>query len=270
MIECVLNISEGRDHARLSSLAEACPRTLANVHTDAHHHRSVFTLVGSAQAVEAEARALTQAAVETLDLRKHKGVHPRLGVVDVVPFVPLSEAEWPVCLVARNSFGDWLAQQLQVPSFLYGPDRTLPDVRRLAFRSLVPNFGPSTPHPTAGATAVGVRPVLVAYNVWFDTSDVARIREIARTVRTPLTRTLGLPIGDKAQVSCNLLEPLVEGPGITYQRIAEAARPFDLSPLRAELVGLVPQAVLDAEPPELWEQLDLAPQNTIELALSTR
>ena len=170
MLECVVNISEGRDAAALAAMDAACGADLLDRHTDAHHHRSVFTLVG----VDAP-RRLAFVAVERIDLRGHHGAHPRLGVVDVVPFVPIADSTMAEAVSARDAFGTWLAAELAVPSFRYGPERTLPDVRRGAFHELAPDIGPSTPHPTAGATAIGARAPLVVYNVWLGSSaTVAR------------------------------------------------------------------------------------------------
>ncbi|MFM8857053.1 MAG: hypothetical protein ACKOI2_07570, partial [Actinomycetota bacterium] len=142
----------------------ACGKDVLDLHVDKDHHRSVFTLVGE-QAV----RHLTSRAIETLDIGRHAdGVHPRLGVVDVVPFVPLPDSSVADALSARQAFAEWATDAFAVPCFLYGPthgslrsERTLPDIRRTAWSSLLPDLGPKTPHRTAGAICVGVRPILV-------------------------------------------------------------------------------------------------------------
>lgn len=254
MLECVVNISEGRDPDVIAALGEACGPGLLDVHTDGDHHRSVFTLLG-----EAAPRALATAAVDRLDLRVHAGVHPRIGVVDVVPFVPLDGADVAEAVAARDAFGAWAAEALGVPGFAYGPERSLPDVRRGAFTDLAPTWGPAEPHPTAGAIAVGARPLLVAYNLWLAEPDLALARRLARDVRSPAVRALGLQVGDDVQVSFNLIEPGVSGPADVWDAIA-AVTPI----ARAELVGLVPASVLDATDPARWAQLDLAPDRTIE------
>ncbi len=212
VLECVVNVSEGRDAGVLLALAAAAGGTLLDVHSDPHHHRSVFTLGGGAVVVEADARALAAAAVARLDLRRHVGVHPRLGVVDVVPFVPLGGSTLADAVAARDRFLAWAGVELGLPGFAYGPERTLPDVRRRAFVDLAPDAGPFVPHETAGAVCVGAREVLVAFNVWLaDGADLALAREVARAVRGPAVRALGLDVGGRAQVSMNLVDPLVVG-----------------------------------------------------------
>jgi glutamate formiminotransferase len=254
MLECVVNVSEGREPVVLSELAEAAGADLLDRHADPDHHRSVFTLVGTDAP-----RRLAAAAVERLDLRRHEGVHPRLGVVDVVPFAPLPGATLADAVAARDGFAAWFASELAVPCFLYGPERSLPEVRRRAFGDLLPDTGPPAPHPTAGACCVGARPVLVAYNVWLAEPDLARAREIAGGVRSPTVRALGLACGDRVQVSMNLVAPEVTGPAEAYDAVAGRAPVAG-----AELVGLVPAAVLDRIPPSRWGELDLDPDRTIE------
>ncbi len=258
MLECVVNISEGRDRAAIERIGRAAGPELLDVHTDPDHHRSVLTLAGPAAA-----RAVGAATVLTLDLRSHQGAHPRIGVLDVVPFVPLGPTTMDEALDARDAFAEWLARELAVPCFLYGPERSLPEVRRGAFTALAPDVGPSTPHPTAGACAVGARPILVAYNVWLAEPDVGVARRIARAVRGPAVRALGLDVGGEAQVSMNLVEPLVVGPAEAYDRVAAMA-----PVARGELVGLLPDAVLRAVDPARWRELDLDQDRTIEARLT--
>jgi glutamate formiminotransferase len=257
MLECVVNVSEGRDPVVLAELAEAAGADLLDRHTDPDHHRSVFTLVGTDAP-----RRLAAAAVDHIDLRQHEGVHPRLGVVDVVPFAPLAGAALADAIAARDAFAAWLADEHAVPCFLYGPERSLPEVRRRAFGELAPDVGPPVPHPTAGACCVGARPVLVAYNVWLAEPDLARAGEIAAALRSPTVRALGLACGDRVQVSMNLVAPEITGPAEAYDAVAA------LAPVAgAELVGLVPAAVLDRIPPSRWATLDLEPVRTIEARL---
>ena len=259
MLECVINVSEGRDGEAIAAIAGAAGDSLLDVHTDPHHHRSVLTLVG-----EEAARAVAAAAVGRLDLGGHDGVHPRLGVVDVVPFVALDGSTPDDALAARDRFARWFAAEHGVPCFLYGPERTLPTIRREAFTALVPDAGPPTPHPTAGATAVGARPVLVAYNVWLADADLAQGREVAAAVRGPALRALGLQVGDRVQVSMNLIDPAQVGPADAHDRVADAVAELGGRVEGAELVGLLPAAVLAAEPRARWVQLDLDADRTIE------
>ncbi|MCX6528680.1 MAG: hypothetical protein NTZ76_00975, partial [Actinobacteria bacterium] len=139
MIECVVNISEGQNPRKLAKLSAAVTADLLDIHTDPDHHRSVFTLRGTLAP-----RLLATSAVNLLNVHEHTGVHPRLGVVDVVPFVPLGNSTFNAAIHERNAFAQWAADELDVPSFLYGPERTLPDIRRTAWTSLFPDVGPRT------------------------------------------------------------------------------------------------------------------------------
>jgi glutamate formiminotransferase len=262
VLECVVNVSEGRDVDVVAELARAAGDALLDVHTDAHHHRTVLTLVG-----EDAVRAVADVALRRIDLRAHVGVHPRLGAVDVVPFVALDGSTAGDALAARDRFARWWATTHAVPCFLYGPERTLPDVRRGAFTTLRPDLGPEQPHPTAGATAVGQRPVLVAYNVWVGGVDLESARRLASACRGPGVRTLGLAVGDRWQVSMNLVDPVVIGPAAAFDRVVHAAGAVGAVVEGAELVGLVPAAVLDAVPRHRWAELDLAADRTIEARL---
>jgi glutamate formiminotransferase / 5-formyltetrahydrofolate cyclo-ligase len=227
LLECVANVSEGRDEALLSGFAAAA------------------------------------------------GAHPRLGVLDVVPFVPFRPGAPVVhdlgsAVAARDGFARWLGDALGVPSFLYGPlpggtSRTLPQVRRGAFKTLAPDCGPATADPRTGATAVGARPVLVAYNVWVDSADVAR--RVAPLVRRPELRALGFAVGGRAQVSCNLVEPEVLGPAGAYDLVAALVREHGGSVEGAELVGLLPESVLAGVAKTRWAELGLSAAATIEARL---
>jgi glutamate formiminotransferase len=258
VLECVVNVSEGARADVVAAIAGAAGTDLLDLHADAHHNRAVLTLVG-----EDAPRAVARAAVARLDIRRHQGAHPRIGVVDVVPFVPLAGSTMADALEARDRFLAWAAGELDLPGFAYGPERTLPEVRRHAFAGLAPSAGPPQPHPTAGAVAVGARRVLVAWNLWLASPDLERARGVAAAVRSPEVRALGLPVGDRVQVSLNLVDPLAVGPAEAWDRVAA------LAPVAgAELVGLVPAAVLDRTDPERWAQLDLAPDRTIEARLA--
>jgi glutamate formiminotransferase len=278
VLECVVNVSEGARPELVDLVAAAAGGGLLDVHHDPHHNRAVLTLVG----VEAP-RDVARAAVERLDLRVHRGVHPRLGVVDVVPFIPLVGSTMADAVRARDAFAAWASSELGVPCFLYGEGtgdvtadggadgdddsgggtgRSLPEIRRRAWRDLLPDIGPPAPHLTAGAMCVGARPVLVAYNVWIN-ADVAAARAAAATVRGPHLRALGLPVGDRVQVSMNLIAPDLVGPAEAYDRVA-ALVPVD----GAELVGLLPRSVLERAPVARWPELDLAEERTIESRLA--
>jgi glutamate formiminotransferase / 5-formyltetrahydrofolate cyclo-ligase len=263
VIECVVNISEGRNDKLLARFAEICASDLLDVHRDVHHNRSVFTLVGS-QAP----RRLAAAAVESIDLRHHDGVHPRMGAIDVVPFVALDE---PVAHArqARDDFAAWAGSELGLPCFVYGEERTLPEVRRRAFVDLAPDAGPPTAHPSAGACAVGVRGVLVAWNLWLPGDQLDTARSIAQSLRRPEVRALGLPVGERVQVSMNLVDPELVGPDQVYDEVAALCEAAGTRIEGAELVGLVPAKVLAEVPEARWAQLDLSVEQTIEHRIAT-
>jgi len=274
--ECVVNVSEGRDDGVLAELAASAAPALLDLHRDPDHNRAVLTMAGPAGAVVPAARALAAAAVARLDLRAHRGAHPRLGVLDVVPFVPYQPGrpapeDLTAAAVLRDEFARWLGAELGVPSFLYGPlpggrTRTLPDIRRGAFRDLAPDFGPPRADPRSGATAVGARRVLVAYNVWVSSAAVAR--RVAPLVRGAHVRALGLAVGPRAQVSCNLIDPGRLGPDRLYDRVTALVAEAGGTVEGAELVGLVPAAVLDVIARDRWAELGLSDDSTVESALA--
>jgi glutamate formiminotransferase len=168
-------------------------------------------------------------------------------------------------VAARDAFAAWVSDELGLPCFLYGPERSLPEVRRRAFIDLAPDTGPAAAHPTAGACCVGARPVLVAYNVWLANADIALAKRLAAAVRSPEIRALGMACGDRVQVSINLVAPLVAGPAEAFDAVAR------LAPVAgAELVGLVPAAVLALVPASRWNELDLGADRTIEARLALK
>ena len=275
LLECVVNVSEGRDVAALSRLRDSCGNFLLDMHSDADHNRSVFTLGGPRDDVFSAVCALATDVVGCLDFSGHSGVHPRIGTLDVVPWVSLRRARdglladgtVPESVSARGLFAAWAGSELRLPCFLYGLGGmpALPEVRRRAWVDLAPATGPSEPHPRAGACAVGARPVLVAYNVWLAGEDLAAARVIARELRGSFdgrVRTLALPVGKRVQVSCNLIDPWAVGPGAVFDFVSSRSEVE-----RCELVGLVPRGVLHAEPPRRWAELGIDPSVTIEARL---
>lgn len=260
MLECVINISEGGNPSQLNELSAELGADLLDLHSDADHNRSVFTLAG-----EDPARILTKSAAAMFDIRDHHGVHPRVGIVDVVPFVALEPSSFDDAIAARNRFAEFASSELGIPCFLYGPERTLPYIRKHAFVDLKPDFGPSEPHPRSGAICVGARPILIAYNVWLKDQTVETAKHIAKTIRTNERRTLGLQVGPHVQVSMNLIDHEVTGPAEAYDAVAALA-PID----HAELVGLVPARALARIPRERWSELDLSGEKTIEWRLAER
>lgn len=276
LLECVPNVSEGRDPRVVEALAGAVRGVpgarLADVHADPDHHRSVLTFLGAPQAVEEAALALAAAVFARVDMRAHHGIHPRIGALDVLPFVPLRDLSMADAVAVARRVGERLGREHRVPVYFYGAAATRPerravrDIRRGEYEGLAdkladpawrPDCGPATFDPRAGAAAVGARDVLVAYNVWLDSRDLGAARDIARAVRESsggLARiqALGLPLERRGlvQVSMNLLDYRRTGIARAYDAVtAEAAR-RDIAIKRAELVGLAPRAAFESRAPE--------------------
>jgi glutamate formiminotransferase len=278
VLHCAINVSEGRRVEVIRELTERAGAAVIEVHRDVDHNRAVVTLAGADDLVEDAARRLAASAVANIDLTDHRGAHPRLGALDVVPWVHLAADErgrlhdgrLETAVAARDRFAEWAGSELDLPCFLYGPPgrhrptvaRTLPELRRSAWRPLRPDSGPDRPHPTAGAVCIGARPLLVAYNLWLARPDIVTARRIAAELRSPQLRTLGLSVGDQVQVSCNLIDPWRVGPAVAFDAVASRGEVQ-----RAELVGLLPLGVLDAIPSARWALLDVDPSRTIEARL---
>jgi glutamate formiminotransferase len=252
MLECVPNVAEGRDTRVLDALSTACGSSLLDEHVDPDHHRSVFTLAGpGARDAEAAVRRLAVSVTEHLDLTTHAGVHPRIGALDVVPFVVLEGTSTADAVDAAHAFAAWAAGELDLPVFFYGEvdpqRRSLPELRRDAFTARAPDLGPLRRHPKLGAIAVGARPVLVAVNCWLDRDNLALARTIAHSVRERdggLTgvRALGFRLASvaRAQVSMNLVDLDATGLQRACDTVRAHARAQGADVARVELVGLVP------------------------------
>jgi glutamate formiminotransferase len=275
IIECVANVSEGRDAHALAAVADAIRAVpdvhLADVHSDVDHHRSVFTFLGAPDVVEAAALALAAAALPRIDMREHHGLHPRLGALDVVPFVPLGATPMTVAVDVARRVAAAFAGRHALPVYLYGaaarsPERReLPDVRRGGYEALAarlatpagaPDVGPARFDPRAGAVVVGARDVLVAYNIWLETPDVEVARAIARAVRERegglrAVRALGVPMPSRGlvQVSLNLLDYRVSTLPVVFDRVEAETRRRGVGIRRGELVGLAPRAAFGDRTP---------------------
>ena len=272
LVECVPNFSEGKDQAVLDALRAAITAVpgvkLLDVQADASHNRSVFTFVAPpAAAPEAAFRAM-QVATARIDLTRHRGEHPRMGATDVVPFVPVRAVTMDDCVQLARQLAERVGRELAIPVFLYAraatrPDRErLPDIRKGEFEGLRerigadpaadPDFGPKRIHPTAGATAIGARPFLVAYNIYLDTTDVGVAKEIAKRVRTssgglPAVQASGFAVDGTAQVSMNLLDIDVTPPAAVFAAVEAEARARGVQVTKSEVVGLIPErAILGA------------------------
>jgi glutamate formiminotransferase len=267
-----INVSEGRDEAWLADYDEFA--LVVDRHTDPEHHRSVITIGGEFDEIIDTAIAVAARAIDHIDLRDHHGLHPRLGAVDVVPFVALGSATTNDCVAARQRFAERLAQEFDVPSFFYGPlsdgsIRALPELRRDAFGAIEPDVGPKTAHPSAGACAVGVRGPLVAWNLLVSGIDLSTGKAIAKAVRSTQLRAIALPLEQGVQISCNLIDPIVVTPADAFDAIT-AKFDWRAHVVKAELVGTIPQASLDRIDPTRWESLDLTQDKTVESRLAAR
>lgn len=269
----MINVSEGRNLSWLDALAAETPEVV-DVHVDAAHHRSVFTLLGTADALEDAVLDFARRCFNDLDVRRHVGVHPRIGVLDVVPFVPLGSATLEDACGLRDRTGSRLAEDFGVPVFFYGPladgsQRTLPELRKQAFTDLVPDRGPALSNPRMGASAFGAREVLVAWNMWLAQTSLSRAKSLAASVRSESVRSLGLDVGTAVQVSCNLIAPNVVGPDKVYDAVAAQLEGSEQI-LRSELVGLLPRVVLESIAPRRYAELDVSEEATIEAAAERR
>ena len=277
LVECVPNFSEGRSEKTIRSIAEAIGSVkgvgLLDQSSDTDHHRSVFTFVGDPTAVgEAVFRAAAE-AVARIDLRSHAGAHPRIGAVDVIPFVPLREMTWQACILLAEKASQRLWDELKLPSYLYGAAakrkdrRRLEKVRRGGFEQLGeilpedvgmrPDIGGPTLHPQAGACAVGVRKFLIAYNVELATLDLSIAREIAERVREssgglPAVKALGLALASRGrtQVSMNLTDFDRTPPHAAFEAVRSEAQTMGVEIIGTELVGLIPRRALHGAPRE--------------------
>ena len=269
MIECIPNISEGRNREILNEIVDAAAAPgcrILDFHVDPDHHRSVVTFVGEEDSLFDGVLALTREATARIDLRTQRGVHPRMGAVDVIPFVPLEGAAMVDCVRLARRVGRSIGEELDIPVFLYEAAasserrRDLPAIRKGQFESLpeklgrpewAPDFGPRRPHPTAGATAVGARGPLVAFNIVLETGDPAIASRIAGKVREAAgglkgVKALGLPLASRGlvQVSMNLTDITAIGVHEAYQRVESEAAILGVSVVESEIVGLAPRAAV--------------------------
>ncbi len=273
IIECVPNLSEGRRPEIVAEAVEALKATpgvrVLGVQSDKDHNRSVLTLVGEEASLKAGILALFEVATARIDLRSHQGEHPRMGAIDVVPFIPIEQASMKDCISLSREVGAAVAERFGVPIFLYeeaaaGAGRkNLEDVRRGQFEGLalkmkdiawVPDFGPAVPHPTAGATAVGARMPLIAYNINLGTGDVDIAKKIAKAIRHSsggyrFVKAMGVMIEERgiAQVSINMTDFKKTPLHRVFETVRSEADRYGVPVVGSEIVGLVPsEALLEA------------------------
>lgn len=289
LLECIPNISNGRDADVVAAVAEAFASggaVLLGTDSDADHNRSVITIAGTPEQVIAGAVAGVAAARDRIDLTKHEGAHPRMGATDVVPFVPLEGATTEDAVAAANAAAERIWTEAGVPTYLYGdaartPERSnLAQVRKGQFEGIrdsiaddparMPDFGEAAVHPTAGITAVGARFFLIAYNVNLDTQELAIAKEIATAIREkngglPGVKAMGFDLEEKGQVqvSMNLVDYRKTSPVQVFDEIAKRAEAAGVPVAGSEVVGLIPQAACPEGFAERVKVIDWDPDEQI-------
>lgn len=270
IIESIPNVSEGRRSDVITKLIESIAGTpevrLLDHSSDVSHNRSVFTLVGDAPSLKAATVALFEAAIAEIDLRSHRGEHPRLGAVDVVPFVPIEGATMEDCIALAKDVAATVAERFGLPVYLYEEAsanparRNLEDIRRGEFEGLAkkmaapgwaPDFGPAIPHESAGASVIGARMPLIAYNINLNTDRLDVAKKIATAIRHSsgglrFVKAMGVMLEDRriAQVSMNLTNYQKTPVFRVFEMVKREAERYGVSILESEIVGLVPSAAL--------------------------
>ena len=268
--ESVPNISEGRHPEVVKEIVDAMKAAgsavLLDVSSDADHNRSVLTLAGDEDGLFAASMALFEAASKAIDLRHHKGEHPRMGAVDVLPFIPVRGATMADATALARRVGEEAARRFSIPIFLYAESATaenrklLPDIRKGEFEKFAekiarpewkPDFGPSKIHPSAGVTAVGARPFLIAYNINLGTTDLAVAERIGKAIRASsggyrFVQAKGIPLEGRGivQVSMNLLDFKKTPIHRVFETVRSEAERHGVPIIGSEIVGLVPQDAL--------------------------
>jgi len=271
IIECVPNFSEGCDSRKLEAIAHAISAIsgvkLLDMHMDADHNRSVFTFLGAPNAVFEAAMAGCGKAVELIDMRTHKGIHPRIGAVDVAPFIPMGDAQMKDAVAVAQRFGCAFGERYRLPVYFYGEAalqsnrRELPEVRRGGYEGLsrklcdprwTPDAGHAVFNEKSGAVAVGARLPLIAFNINLNTDDVGVAKDIASAIRQsggglPCVRAMGVYLKSRriAQVSMNLTDYQVTPVRVVYERAQELAKQRHVDILESELVGLIPRKAME-------------------------
>ncbi|HXM75969.1 MAG TPA: glutamate formimidoyltransferase, partial [Thermoanaerobaculia bacterium] len=270
VIECVPNFSEGADPVKVGEIADAVRAVpglrLLNVSSDASHNRSVLTFVGDPTAVRGGVLALFEAALPRIDLTRHRGEHPRMGAVDVVPLIPIRGATVADCVALSRELGEEIGRRFGIPVYLYEDSaasegrRNLADVRKGEFEGLAakmekpewkPDFGPDRPHSTAGAVAIGVRAPLIAYNINLATRDLAVAERIAKSIRHVsggfrYVKAMGVDLADRGlvQVSINMTNYRKTPLHRVFECVRSEADRHGVAIVGSEIVGLTPADAL--------------------------
>jgi len=295
IIECVPNVSEGRRREVVETLVDAVRRTpgvrLLDYSSDTAHNRSVITMAGDAAALQRGVLELFEAAIPRIDLRTHTGEHPRLGAVDVVPFVPIEGVTMAECVALARDTAAEVARRFQVPIYLYEeaatrPSRTnLEDIRRGQFEGLAakmagpewtPDFGPRAPHPTAGASVIGARMPLIAYNINLATDRLDVAKKIAAAIRQSsggfrYVKAMGVSLADRGivQVSINLTNYEKTPMFRVFEAVRREAERYGVTVLESEIVGLVPAAALVGTAEHFLQLASFTPEQILENKLKS-
>ena len=293
LIECVPNVSEAR-HGVIGGMAAELGAisglALLDYSSDVSHNRSVFTLAGDVRALETAVMTLAARVIDAVDLRTQRGAHPRIGALDVVPFIPLRATTMSTCVDLAQTVGRALAERFSLPIYLYEEAsahparRRLEDIRRGGFEGLAlkmtkpewaPDFGPAFPHPTAGATVVGARPFLIAFNVNLATDRLDVARHIAATIRErhgglPCVKALGLALPERqiVQVSMNLTDFTRTPVHVAFDAVRAQAAAMGVDVRESELIGLMPRAALSDTTPEHLRLRHFSPNQILEERLA--
>ncbi len=290
IIECVPNVSEGRRTEVVAALVDAVRRTpavrLLDYSSDAAHNRSVITMAGEAPALRDAVLALFEAALPRIDLRTHMGEHPRIGAVDVVPFVPIEGVTTAECVALAGETAAEVARRFQVPVYLYEEAATRPsrknleDIRRGEFEGLAarmtdpewtPDFGPGAPHPSAGASVIGARMPLIAYNINLATDRLEVATKIAAAIRQSsggfrYVKAMGVRLADRGivQVSINLTNYEKTPMFRVFDAVKHEAARYGVNVLESEIVGLVPAAALVGTAEHVLQLTSFTPDQILE------
>ena len=289
LIECVPNVSEGRRPAVIAELTKIVqvPGTrLLDHSSDPSHNRSVFTIVGDIASLQTAVLSLYARAIANIDLRQHEGEHPRIGVIDVVPFIPLSGASMSDCVELAHTVGALVSAEHGIPIFLYEEAaaasyrRPLESIRRGGLNALAarmrsgewkPDYGPARPHPTAGVSVVGARKLLIAFNVNLETREIDIARTIAATIRQssgglPHVKAIGVRLAEEGvvQVSMNLTDFEHTSLLTVFEAVSREAARHGVRVAESEIIGLVPEAALSASTARLLRVRGFSPDRILE------
>ncbi|GHS86353.1 glutamate formiminotransferase [Synergistales bacterium] len=273
LIECVPNFSEGRRQDVIKAIADSARGVegvkVLDCSSDADHNRTVLTFVGDPQSVKKAAFSCCKTASQLIDMEKHRGAHPRVGATDVIPFIPVDGVTMEECVALAHALGMEIADKLSIPVYFYeaaarrASMKALPDVRRGEYEGLkeliktperAPDEGPHLMHPSAGATVIGARPFLIAYNINLDTSNLALAKKIAQTIRSARggyvnCRAMGVMLEERSitQISINMTDYTATPLHRVFETIKSEAARYGVNVVGSEVVGLTPmQALLDA------------------------